>query len=160
VYPLGLFVCWRRLVLRGQVYIYPERRGEFPPPKASARGLTHKESGSPQEGGPEDFYEHRLFRPGDSLHRVDWKAYARRRTLLSKRFGEPAPQRYRFDWRDLREPDVEDKLSQLAKWVDQAFHEHATFEMILPHIKYSAGEGALHHQACLRALSVYDRAAT
>lgn len=156
VYPLGLFVCWRSLKLSGQVYIYPEKKGDLPLPMAVARGFAHEERGALLEGGPEDFHEHRLVQPGDPLHRVDWKVYARTRTLLSKHFAEPAPQRYRFDWHDVKPTDVEDKLSQLAKWVDQAFHEHATFELILPQAKYPSGEGALHRRACLRALATFN----
>jgi len=110
-FPLGLWRVWSQIALQQRVLVYPR------PLKADIPLLSG--AGDKTEGvqmvaaGVDDFRGLRDFVPGDSLKRLDWKAYSRERGLLIKEFsavegGEP--------WLDFSalEGDSETRLSILS----------------------------------------------
>jgi uncharacterized protein (DUF58 family) len=56
--------------------------------RAAVTGARHGPHASPLHGFGAEFREYRHYRPGDDLKHVDWKAYARTRTLYTRRFAE------------------------------------------------------------------------
>ncbi len=82
-YPLGLFRAWTQLDLSCAYYIYPN---PIKNNKSSSSKGADGESSSLLHQRAQEFYDHRAFQFGDNSHHIDWKAYARGRPLLIKRF--------------------------------------------------------------------------
>ncbi len=83
--PLGL--CWwsRELQPSGQISIAPDTMG-------AAGGLPRGNSGGARPrrvvGAGAELYQLRAYAPGDPLTRIDWKATARSRRLVTREFSE------------------------------------------------------------------------
>lgn len=56
--------------------------------RVAVTGARHGPHTSPLHGFGAEFREFRHYRPGDDLKHVDWKTYARTRTLYTRRFTE------------------------------------------------------------------------
>jgi uncharacterized protein (DUF58 family) len=150
VYPIGLFYSWIWLDKNLIYFVYPEPKGlrQLPP---SAQ--QHESQGSSQLQNGDDFYEHRLFRRGDSIRHIDWKAYARGRPLLIKRFLVGSPDSLVFDWEKTPGPSNESKLSQLSLWIDLALRLEKPFSLQLPDTFVPTGAGLQHAHHCWRLLA-------
>ena len=153
-YPLGLFHAWSYLDLDAQCVVYPRPAppGSSLPPEESAAG-----SGALRGHGQEDFSGLRQYHPGDSLRHVAWKAAARGRDLLTKQFSGRADAELWLDWRQLPVTmDVEQKLSQLARWVIDARTRGASFGLRLPGNTIPMAGGDAQRERCLEALALFD----
>ena len=92
--------------------------------------------------GSEEFFGHERHREEDSLYRLDWKAYARERGLWSKIFKDPASPRFYFDYEGVPLKDREEKLSQMAGWIEQAESMGALYKIRLDGSGTRRGMGA------------------
>jgi uncharacterized protein (DUF58 family) len=95
----------------------------------------------------------RPFRDGDSPRQVDWKAYAREAPLLVKEYQAFNSELHRFDYARVRLPDVEARLSQLARWVVDADSQGEPYSLELPGTSIPADSGPEQRQRCLAALA-------
>jgi len=152
-YPLGLFWSWTVLRFDGSIYVYPRRMGDryleanwFGEGNGANRGQW-------AETQHEDFREHTRYLEGESQHHVDWKAFARRGELLTKRYEMKSPQHFVLEWSRVAPLGAEVGLSQLAQWVDELREGDNSFELILPGESIGQGRGWQHGQECLRALA-------
>ena len=153
-YPLGLFYAWSYLNLDVQCVVYPRpaRPGVSLPPEEAAAG-----SGAMQGAGQEDFSGLRQYHPGDSPRHVAWKAAARGEELLTKHFSGRADAELWLDWRQLPTAmDVEQKLSQLARWVIDAHARGASFGLRVPGATIPMASGEAQRERCLEALALFD----
>lgn len=154
VYPLGLFESWTWFKnLDSSYFIYPELKGEAPFPGGDQEGGTALFS---RQLGGEDFHGHRKFANGDSYRHVDWKARARGRPMLIKEFTEGEPGAAILDWHSLGGLDLEARLSQLAKWVDEAKGKKILFSLRLPNEVIPPGQGLLHAKRCWQSLASFS----
>ncbi|MBL7687602.1 MAG: DUF58 domain-containing protein [Bdellovibrionaceae bacterium] len=144
--PFGLFKAWQYQPSQAHAVIYPARRGQLAWQKtgdASGDGLK-------RSTGAEEFSEHRAYRDGDSLKRIDWKLYAKGRGLLTKQYDEAAQTTLFFDFSSLpgSEASTEIKLQQLSQWIDIASKKNETFTLKLPHRTLGPNRGvSFAHQA-------------
>jgi uncharacterized protein (DUF58 family) len=153
VYPLGLFYSWRWFDVKAHYFVYPEPRGQRPFPV----GMEIDDHGSiSQPHGGEDFHGHRKFKDGDSHRHIDWKAFARGRPRLIKEFTEGTPGVAIFDWQSLPGLKTEERLSQLAEWVEHAREHKIPFGLNMPQIAIAPGEGLQHCIRCLEILAEYE----
>jgi hypothetical protein len=123
-FPLGLFRAWSWIHLEPSVVVYPQpaATGRAPPPERTDTGGAQDDT-----QGEADFAGLRNFRPGDSPRRVAWKAYARTGELVVKQYAGTDVATHWFDWNSLAGLDVEQRLSQLCRWIVEAQgHGHAT----------------------------------
>ncbi len=153
IYPVGLFHAWMWLPTDAHFLVYPARKGNATLPQTTMLG----EEGSSYiaSRGGEDFRGHRSFVPGDSSNRIDWKAFARGRSLLIKEFDQGNPEALLFDWDRTPGADHEAKLSQLTLWVERAFLQKRRYALQLPTQLISPNEGLQHYERCLEALALY-----
>ena len=102
--------------IRCVVYPRPSERGVPPPP-------LETDTGGAQDAvrGDEDFAGLRAFHPGDSPRRIAWKAYAREQGLQVKVYAGTAVTSHLFDWDALPALGVEARLSQLCRWIEDAY---------------------------------------
>jgi uncharacterized protein (DUF58 family) len=151
-YPLGLFRSWVKIEHPSEYYIYPALKGSMPLP-SGGQGQTASHLAN-QKGG-DDFHGHRRYVIGDSFNHIDWKARARGRPLLIKEFSEGSPQALAFSYDSLSHLEPEDRLSQLAQWIDQARTRRLPYLLILPDLVIPPGHGHTHAVRCFEALATF-----
>jgi uncharacterized protein (DUF58 family) len=86
---------------------------------------------------------------------VAWKAFAREQGLLVKLYAGTAVTSHRFDWDALPGLDVEARLSQLCRWIEDAHAQGQAFGLKLPNLELPANIGLAHRQRCLTALALF-----
>lgn len=150
-FPFGLCKSWTWLDLDMSTLVYPEPR-EYP--------LDSNRTDSSDKGnviirdGQEDFSGLRVFNTSDSLHTVDWKAYARRGVLYSKQFHGYQAQSRLLRWSDVLVSDKECKLSALCFWVLELSKTNHPYGLELPGTIITPGSGKQHEKNCLDALAL------
>jgi len=152
-FPLGLFRAWSWIHLEPSVVVYPQPAvtGRAPPPERTDTGGAQDDT-----QGEADFAGLRNFRPGDSPRRVAWKAFARAGELVVKQYAGTDVATHWFDWNSLPGLDVEQRLSQLCRWiVDAQGHGHA-YGLRLPAERIEPNLGTRHRHRCLSALALFD----
>ncbi|MFL6620866.1 MAG: DUF58 domain-containing protein, partial [Povalibacter sp.] len=60
-----------------------------------------------------------------------------------------------FDWDALPGLGVEARLSQLCRWIEDAYAQGHAFGLKLPQLELPANIGAAHRQRCLTALALF-----
>ena len=151
-YPARLFRAWTWVHMDTRCLVYPRPADPGRPlPDGSGGGVR----GQPSRGD-DDFAGLRSAAAGDPLHRIAWKAYARNDVLLLKEFASGTDQECRLDWDSLPELDVEERLSQLARWCLDADTAGRSLALRLPGKEVPLGLGTEHLAACLEALALFD----
>jgi len=154
-HPLGLFRAWAHVHMELHCIVYPRpsERAMQPPP-------LETDTGGAQESmkGDEDFAGLRVFNPGDPPSRVAWKASARGQGLLVKVYAGTAVSSHQFDWEALEGLGVEARLSQLCRWIEDAFAAGRAFGLRIPGVDIPPNVGPAHRQRCLTALALFDGA--
>lgn len=153
-YPLGLYRAWSNLDLDLHCIVYPR---PAPPGQPLPAVLVSTGEGSERGQGQEDFAGLRDYHHGDSPRHIAWKVAARHQGLLTKQFTGRADTRIWLDWDSLpRGMGVEDRLSQLARWVLDAHAIGAAYGLRIPGTKIGIGTGELQRERCLEALALYE----
>jgi uncharacterized protein (DUF58 family) len=151
-HPFGLFRAWSyvHMELRCIVYPRPSERGTPPP-------LMETDTGGAQDlsRGDDDFAGLRSFHPGDSPRRIAWKAFAREQGLQVKVYAGTEVTSHLLDWDSLAGMETEARLSQLCRWVEDAYASGRAFGLKMPGIYIPANVGAGHRQRCLTALALH-----
>ena len=153
VYPMGLFRARCHIRVNKVYIIYPKPIGtlQWPPLE------NHEEEAS--EGfyarGGDDFVGVRPWRPGESMHHIDWKAVARGRPLSIKEFTGGGTEQLWFDWYQLGGMEMETRLSQLARWVLEAAQEGREFGLRMPNRTIPIDSSPGHTTKCLETLAVF-----
>ena len=152
-YPLGLFRAWAYLELQAECLVYPRPGPERPLPQSSA----YKPNQSGDKGrGVDDFVGFRPYRPGDSPRHLFWKAAAREQALLVKQFGGDRADEVWLDWNRLPGLDTEARLSQLCRWVLDAYRHQRSFGLLLPGTEIAIDSGGAQRHRCLEALARFE----
>jgi len=158
VYPLGLFRVEQRVRVDKVYIVYPTPVGTRQWPETE----IHEDEAS--EGfyarGGDDFVGVRPYRPGESMHHVDWKAVARGRPLAVKDFTGGGSNQLWFDWNQLPGMGTEQRLSQLARWVLEADQEGKEFGLRLPGDMVTLDASPGHTTKCLERLAVFEFSAS
>lgn len=154
-FPLGLYYAWAYLELDVHCIVYP--RPAFPglplPPAAMSAG-----AGTEHGRGQEDFSGLRPYHVGDSPRHIAWKAAARDQGLLTKQFTGRAETELWFGW-ELLPPQlgVEERLSQLARWVLDAHAAGLSYGLRLPAKTVEIAAGEAQRDRCLEALALFEQ---
>ena len=151
-HPFGLFRTWTWAHLPIEVLVYPHPHGSLPRPITSG---PHPGESSRDGSGLDEWMGLKLFREGDSPRQVDWKAYAREAPLMVKEYSPAGADLCLFDFAQLRIPDVEARLSQLARWVVDAEAGGERYGLVLPGVELAPNRGPEHRHRCLAALALY-----
>ena len=154
-YPLGLFRAWSYLD-GPSCTVYPRPDGGYTLPPSQE---LETDSDAGRRPGSDDFAGFAAYRPGDSIHRIDWRALAREQGLLVKRFSGSGGRRLVLSWDLLPDASpVEARLSQLCRWVLEAERQGFHYALKLPGIGIDPGTGVEHRRACLEALAHFGQA--
>src|SRR3989339_844072 len=153
-YPLGLFYAWKLLKQEIEFYIFPRPLGlsliESPLEKMEVEADYIRNA----RPGSDEFQEHRQFRTGESYKSVDWKILARKKQKLTKLFGSSSSNCIKITIDKCPQEDMENKLSQLAKWIMECHHEDLYWSLQIPKRSLiSINKGDRHYKDCLKALA-------
>ncbi|TAN67017.1 MAG: DUF58 domain-containing protein [Methylobacter sp.] len=152
-FPLGLFRAWSPIRFNLNVLVYPKpAHFEIAFPKAPSAQV---QQGVSQQGA-DDFYGLQAYQPGDSIKHIHWKAFAKGLGVFSKKYGgEQSSEEIRLDYDDAPGHTVEERLSQLCRWVVDAEQAGLSYGFALPGLKLPPDNGLLHYRKCLEALALF-----
>jgi uncharacterized protein (DUF58 family) len=150
-FPMGLFRAWVVCGEVGSCHVHPKVTGSLPLPVTDHReGESLESTGS---DGWDDFGGHVAYVVGQSQKSLDWKASARARTKLSKKFVGGLENTVVFRWDDVATLPKEAALSQLASWIIACDSRGIAFGLEMPNGRSGIGTGRLHLTDCLKLLA-------
>jgi uncharacterized protein (DUF58 family) len=153
-FPLGLFQAWAYVELDASCLVYPRPAPAglpLPAPRA------HREEGLHNGDAQDDFFGLREYQAGDSPRRIAWKAAARGHALLTKQFAGGGAGELWLTLETLPATlHIEERLSQLARWVLEAHAQGLAYGLELPGTRVPVGTGTGHRDRCLEALTLFD----
>lgn len=148
-YPFGFFYTWRTFDFPVDYAIYPKPEGEQTLQAVDDRGSGE---GHRVQLGGHDFSEHKKYIQGDSQKHIDWKAYARGRPLLTKKFDDGHRETLWIDYAQAQ-GDHRQKMHQLSRWVHQCEAGTVVYGLRLPGQGAPLGSGENHKLYCLQLLA-------
>ncbi|HUA26960.1 MAG TPA: DUF58 domain-containing protein [Steroidobacteraceae bacterium] len=151
-HPFGLFRVWTWVYAPIVVLVYPRAVGSLPLPTDSATSVGARPRGA---SGSEEWVGLRPFRDGDSPRQVAWKAYAREAPLLVKEYSSAGSPLRMLSLDAARQPDIESRLAQLARWIVDAEAAGDLYGLELPGESVPPYRGPDHRHRCLTALALF-----
>ncbi len=151
-FPYGLFRAWAVLHPAMHCLVYPRPAADSPMPPQSP-GLA---GGGTRRRGEDDFAGLKDYHPGDPPRHIAWKAFARSNELLVKEFSGDAEALPVFDLDDVPGPELEARLSVLARWIVDAHARGMTFGLRLPGEEIPPEPGDAQRRRCLAAIARFD----
>lgn len=151
-FPLGIFETRMGAPSLPECIVYPAPIGGQPLPESKAGSQAHlrTESGT--------YTDMRRYAPGDPLSRISWKAFARFDELYTKEFdgasGQPA---LWLRWEDINSAGVEEKLSQLCRWLLDAHKQNREYGLELPGVRIQPATEESHLRECLKKLALFGK---
>lgn len=155
-YPLGIFRAWSYVDLDQSTLCYPQ-------PIESAMQYNNSENSDDNDyldnniskkRGVDNFDELKNYAIGDSVSRIDWKAYAKGNGLLVKSFVEQASNEIWLNEQDFS-GNLEAKLSHMCYWVLELSQKKQRFGFVLGNEIIEPDANEVHTKKCLEALALY-----
>ncbi len=153
-YPLGLFRAWSPIRFDFKALVYPKpahHESPFPQtPSAEAKqGFSRKKG--------DDYYGLQEYQSGDSIKHIHWKAFAKGLGVFSKQYGgENSSEEIRLDYDLTPGHNVEERLSQLCRWLIDAEQAGISYGFALPGLTLPPDNGLAHYRKCLEALALFS----
>jgi uncharacterized protein (DUF58 family) len=157
LFPFELFRAWAWLHMDLKGLVYPSIAASAPEPPPTQVAHGHRQHDA---RGEEDFAGLRKFHSGDSPRHVAWKAFARSGELLSKQFSGADTSSQWFDFSLAPGNDPEERISILTRWIVDADSTRRDYGLRLPGIEFKPAHGETHRHRCLKALALFDAAAS
>lgn len=152
-FPFGLFRAWALIQLDQTQLVYPKPSSHSHLPIKSS-GLS--EGKKQIDLGTDDFKGLRSYAEGDPLQHVHWKSYARHHTLQTKEFSSTTSDELWLNFFDTTVTGIEQKLSQLTRWVILAEKAKLHYGLHLPDVSIKPNTGTAHIEACLKQLALFN----
>lgn len=151
-YPLGLFRTWSPIRFNLDTLVYPKPAHlEIPFPKTPS---AQAQQGFSKNG--DEFYGLQEYQSGDSIKHIHWKAFAKGLGVFSKQYGgEQASEEIRLDYDQTPGHHIEERLSQLCRWVIDAEQAGIRYGFSLPGLTLPPDNGLVHYRKCLAALALF-----
>ena len=150
-FPLSLLHAWAYAACPLQLLVYPKPNGQQAMPAllidASHIGVNHASRGD------DDFDGHKTYQLGDAPSRVDWKASSRGSGLYTKVYSGEGTSELWLDF-DLLNGALEARISQLARWVVDAYAAQQRYGLKLPNLTLAPNDSNAHYHACMQALAL------
>lgn len=156
-FPLGLFHAWTwvELEVSGLVYPRPAPPGMPIPDRGRVLGTD-----AGRGAGDEEFAGLRDYQRGDAPRRIHWKRLPRLQVPVVKTYADAEQPDCWLDWSRLPAHwSVEQRLSQLTRWVLDCEAAGRPYGLSLPGHERAPGLGAAQAQGCLEALALHGEPA-
>jgi uncharacterized protein (DUF58 family) len=153
-YPLGSFRAWSPLRFDSKVLVYP-KPSAYSLPFPTGTGQQQAGQRHIDRTGRDDFNGIREYQAGDPFRQIHWKAYAKGQGLFSKHYATDAGGiEMWLDYEQTPGANIEERLSQLCRWVIDAEHAGLRYGLRLPGSKMVPDCGLQHYAACMEALAL------
>jgi uncharacterized protein (DUF58 family) len=153
-FPMMLFHAWAYVESPQQVLVYakPSTNNTAPPILNTGQigGKNHTLRGD------EDFDGHKTYQVGDAPSRVDWKASSKGIGMLTKQYSGNGNAILWLDWADTSTLAFEARISQLTRWVIDAYAAQQSFSLRLPHLTLPPNDSEAHYHEALKALALLE----
>jgi uncharacterized protein (DUF58 family) len=163
-YPFGFFTVWSSIRFSKKYLAYPAPTSdECPLPVIDVDDNIEEELMNSSIAGGDDFYGLKTYQDGDAIKQIDWKSFAKGQGLYIKQFQQNAKASNQQLWLDYdftTASALEQKLSQLCRWVVDAEKQGLDYGFSLPGLSLQPTHGLNHYQQCLEALALYKPAIT
>ncbi|OAI20109.1 hypothetical protein A1359_03615 [Methylomonas lenta] len=151
-FPLGLFRAWSPLRFDSKALIYPR-------PAQTELPFPETDTGQGQQGqnrrNGDDFFGLKSYQAGDAIRQIHWKSYAKGRGLHSKQYSGSNNVELWLDYDTTPGGQIEERLSQLCRWLVEAERAGFRYGLVLPGLKLTPDSGTQHFEHCLRALALF-----
>jgi uncharacterized protein (DUF58 family) len=151
-FPLGIFRAWSPVRFNLKALVYPKPSAiEIPFPETLSAQIQQGVS----KKGADDFYGLQQYQAGDSIKHIHWKAFAKGLGLFSKQYGGEGAADLWLDYDYAPGNTIEERLSQLCRWVIDAEKTGIHYGFSLPGLKLSPDNSPAHTRKCLEALALF-----
>jgi len=147
-FPLGLFRSWSPNNLAVDILVYPRPAKAGMPFPQTAWGI------GTQLGDADDFRGFQSYQPGDPLRRIHWKGVAKGQGVHVKAYENARNGELLLDFSTVA-GSVEERLSQLCRWILEAEQAGLRYTLRLPHLTVPASLGSAHRLRCLEVLALF-----
>jgi len=151
-FPFGLFRAWTFIELDQEILVYPKPSDHSHLPTQS-HGFS--EGNKLVDIGADDFRGLRSYVAGDPLQHIHWKSFARHHTMQTKEFSSTSSDELWLNLDDSQAFSIEQKLSQLTRWVILAEQQNLSYGLNLNSVIIQPNSGQNHLDACLKQLALY-----
>jgi len=151
--PFGLFRAWTWLYLPLEAIVYPRPAGARPLPRSGAWHQSHAVATTGRDPG--QWAGLRPYAEGDSPRSIAWKAWARGGPLLVGQYEGEGGDEHLLGEGTLGDLPPEDRLSQLAAWVEACSRDGSAFALELGGVRLPLGQGSEQRTSALRALALH-----
>jgi uncharacterized protein (DUF58 family) len=150
VFPMNICFAWKRFNPEGERVVYPQPRGVPLADVFAVRGFDSIPAKN--QGGGDDVTGLRPFLSGDMPSRIDWRIFARNGQMMVRTL-EGGAEEIILTWEDTAFlSDVEDRLQQLSRWIDDCHSAGLAFRLELgANISFSRNQ----IDQCRRALALF-----
>lgn len=153
-FPLGLFRAWSPIRFEAKALVYPKPNNiEIPFPEAE--GIQAQDLPMANSRGSDDFYGLKEYQPGDPIKHIHWKAFAKGQGLFSKQYEGDNLAELWLNYEQTPGHNLEERLSQLCRWVIDAEKTGLQYGFTIPGVKYEPDHGKSHYAKCLKALALF-----
>jgi uncharacterized protein (DUF58 family) len=151
-FPLGLFRAWSPIRFDSKVLVYPK-------PSAASLQFPETDAGDSQQGqnkrNGDEFYGLKTYQTGDSIRQIHWKSFAKGQGVLSKQYAGASNVELWLDYAYTPGSDIEDRLSQLCRWIIDAERTGLRYGLLLPGKRIEQNSGEEHYHQCMQALALF-----
>lgn len=120
-YPLAIFRSWTFRKMNNNFFVYPERKG---------KSLSYFfETNRNFLDGYNEFQKHKKYDTGMQTKNIDWKIFSRMDKLLLKEYQDLYDNKITFSIEKTPGQDIEEKLSQVCLWVEEAHRLGLSFSI-------------------------------
>ena len=156
-FPIGIFFCWtKRYRPEHRCLIYPQPLKLFPFPDA-VHSSSQKSSSKSSLLNAEDYSGMKPYQPGDRLRDVHWPSLAKTQKLVTIEHQDHTGDSVLLSWFNLPgSMPLEDRLSQLCKWVIEADQSGLRYQLELPNHTEQSNTGETHLHKCLSTLALWE----
>ena len=152
-YPFQMLRAWKYFQPTFSFYVYPQKKGVAQFPQTQGRDALENEKLAAESEGL--FKDLREFQKTDSPHRIDWRRSLKHQKILVKNYEQPTDQQIQLSWEQTAFlNDFEEKVSQLALWIDMACKQNLKFSLKINSEVTVSAQSRDHYLLCLRKLAL------
>jgi uncharacterized protein (DUF58 family) len=151
-FPYKMLRAWKYYRKETEILIYPERKGSsLLPTQAGNKSENELHAQAEIQGLFRDFRE---FQRTDSPTRIDWKRSLKHQKHLVKNFETSGEKKVLIDWEMTQSLQTfEDRVSQMALWIDICHKNHENYSMKIKEDKTSFSNVPSHYKYCMEKLA-------
>ena len=151
-FPFGMLRAWKYFESEKKFIVYPERKGQKEIPSLDGKHADHHQALAQLTGL---FRDYREFERSDPPQRIDWKRSLKHQKHFVKNFEASGEKKVLIDWKMTNSStDFEDKLSQMALWVDLCQSRNDLYSLKINEIQTGYLNYPGHYKDCMEKLAL------